>query len=155
MPRIRLAVLFTLLILAGLPSLGAHAAGDWNDAKIDWVGFEEGISRARENSQPICLVFYTTWCQRCAEYSALFHDEKIIRASQHFIMIRIDRDANPRLNEKYRPDGTYVPRTYFLTSAGILASKITAGRSQYRFFYPTKDPTRLLAGMKEALEKLD
>ena len=69
-------------------------------------------------------------------------------------MIRIDRDANPELSKRHSVDGEYIPRTFFLTSAGELDPALTEKRDRFKYFYDENDAASILAGMDRALAKL-
>jgi protein-disulfide reductase (glutathione) len=127
---------------------------DWNDKQIAWKNYDEGLAEAKKTNRPICLIFYTTWCQHCANYSTVFSDQKVVETSKSFVMIRLDADKNPELGKKYSPDGGYIPRTFFLTPNGELDASLDAGRSQYKYFYNEKNPAGVLWGMDRALKKI-
>ncbi len=132
----------------------ARAAEDWNDTQIDWKGYEEGLAAAKESNKPVCLIFYTEWCPHCKHYSQVFHDPKVVEQAKDFVMIRLNKDHNGEISKKYTPDGEYIPRTYFLSSAGVLDASIHAPRDRFLYFYDEMNPASVLAGMKEAREKL-
>ena len=133
----------------------ATAAGDCNDAGIDWKPYEEGLQAASESGKPICLVFYTEWCPHCKNYAQVFHDEQVVEESKQFVMIRLDKDKNRELSALYAPDGEYIPRTYFLDSKGDLDASIHAPRQKFLYFYDEHKPASVLAGMQAALDKLE
>lgn len=139
------------VLLAPAP---AFAGGDWNDGEVAWQPYDEGLALAKEQGKPVCLIFYTDWCPHCTNYSAVFHDPKVVEVARDFVMIRINQDQNRELGRRYAVDGSYIPRTYFLAADGTLAEGIHMRRSQYRYFYDENDPRPLLRGMREALEKL-
>ena len=68
-------------------------------------------------------------------------------------MIRVDADKNKELGSKYAVDGSYIPRTYFLTADGTLDQDIHAPRDQFKYFYDEHSPESVLAGMDQALKK--
>lgn len=149
--------LIALALTASIASAEAVASKeghDWNDAEIGWKGFEEGLAAARDSSQPICLVYYTNWCPHCKNYARVFHDSAVVERSKSFVMIRIDKDANPDLSKRHSIDGEYIPRTLFLSSAGELDPALTEARARFKYFYDENDPTSILAGMDRALAKL-
>ena len=148
------AVAGVLLGLAVLAPAAARAGGDWNDKQINWRKYEEGLAAAKKEKKPVCLVFYTEWCPHCANYSAVFHDPKVVDLSKRFVMVRLDKDKEKELSKKYAPDGEYIPRTYFLSSAGALDADIHAPREKYLYFYDERAPDSVLAGMEEASKKL-
>lgn len=144
----------TVIVLLALGS-GLHAGSpDWNDAEIDWQGYEQGLTAAKESERPVCLVFYTTWCPHCTNYANVFRDSEVVEKSKAFVMIRLDKDKNRELSRKYSPDGEYIPRTYFLGSDGELEATLTETREKYKYFYAENDPGAILAGMDRALAKL-
>jgi|SRR6187401_1747709 len=147
-----------LIAAAAMTFAAAMPAGaateDWNDAGIKWMGYEEGLAAAKASKKPVCLVFYTTWCPHCANFSKIFKDPKLVEKSKSFVMIRLDKDKNKEISAQYKPDGEYIPRTYFLSSEGKLDESLTADRPQYKYFYSENDPTSILGGMDRALAKL-
>ena len=143
-----------LTAILALRAATAHAGGDWNDAQIAWQPYEQGLAAAKKEKKPICLVLYTEWCPHCANYSAVFHDPKVVAEAKKFVMIRLDKDKNGEVSKKYAPDGEYIPRTYFLSSSGVLDAELHAPRDQYKYFYDEKDPAGVLGGMSAALAKL-
>lgn len=137
----------------GLASGEAWAGGDWNDGKISWRPYEQGLAEARRTGKPVCLIFYTEWCPHCANYSRVFHDPAVVAMAERFVMIRIDKDRHPELSRKYAPDGEYIPRTFFLSPDGKLETSLHAPRERFLYFYDERDPASVLAGMKAALAR--
>ena len=153
--RSRSMALVALMMMAMLflPAT-RHAGGDWNDGGVAWQDYEKGLATAKADKKPVCLIFYTEWCPHCANYSKVFHDPKVVEQSKRFVMIRLDKDKNAELSKRYAPDGEYIPRTYFLTSAGALDAEIHTPRDQYKYFYNESEPGDVLNGMDAALKKL-
>jgi thiol-disulfide isomerase/thioredoxin len=147
---VALAVSLVAAPLAGQ----ALAGGDWNDSGIAWKGYEDGLALAKREGKPVCLIFYTDWCPHCSRYSGVFHDPKVVEMSKKFVMIRLNKDANNELSTKYAPDGQYIPRTFFLSSAGEMQPDVHAPRPTYQYFYDEADPAGVLKGMDDALAKL-
>jgi thiol:disulfide interchange protein len=149
-----LAVTTALATVPALPRATFAGAEDWNDAGVQWMPYEDGLAAAKKAHKPICLIFYTTWCPHCANYSKLFSNPDIVQKSKSFVMVRLDKDKNLELSKKYSPDGEYIPRTYFLSADGKLDASLTEERPQYKYFYSESDPGSILAGMDRALKKL-
>lgn len=149
---VSIALLAGLLVAAGA---GAARAGgeDWNDAQIKWVSYADGLKAAKESGKPICLIFYTTWCPHCANYSRVFYDPQVVEKAKSFVMIRVDKDKAKDLSSQYKPDGEYIPRTYFLSPDGKLDESITEARPQYKYFYSEREASGILGGMSQALKK--
>jgi len=148
-----MGVLIACAALTWSAAAGA-AIEDWNDKNIKWMSYEDGLKEARKSHKPICLIFFTTWCPHCRNYSTVFEDPKVVEKSKSFVMIRLDKDKNAELSGKFKPDGEYIPRTYFLSSDGKLDESVSEPRDQFKYFYNEKDPASILAGMDRALDKL-
>ena len=149
----RIGFVFVVVIAVVLGTGVALAGGDWNDNGIKWLPYDEGLAEAKKNAKPICMVLYTDWCPHCTNYSKVFHDSAVVEKAKQFVMIRINTAQQKDVSRKYAPDGSYVPRTYFLASDGELDPSIHAPRQKYKYFYSERDPASILAGMKKALEK--
>lgn len=132
----------------------AHAGGDWNDKAVGWQAYDAGLARAKQERKPVMLVIYTEWCPHCTNYAKLFHDQAVIDRTRQFVMIRVDKDKQPQISKSHAPDGEYIPRTYFLSSDGVLDPSLAAARDRYRYFYNESDPKDVLAAMDTALVKL-
>jgi thiol:disulfide interchange protein len=145
------AVVLTAIIAAAAARAGTE---DWNDPNIQWMSYDAGLAQAKSTGKPICLIFYTTWCPHCANYSKVFSDPEVVKKSKSFVMIRLDKDQNKELSQKFAPDGEYIPRTYFLSSKGELDATLTEQRDQYKYFYDEKNPASIVGGMDRALTKL-
>ena len=157
MPKIvpRLAVaLLTLLALVATRGVARAAAEDWNDAHVKWQSYDAGLAEAKTHKRPICLIVYTTWCPHCTNYSKLFANPDVVKKTEAFVMIRLDGDKQAELSKKYQPDGSYIPRTYFLAPDGTLDPTLTAEREKFKYFYDETNPAGILAGMDRALKKL-
>lgn len=133
----------------------AHAGGDWNDGQIAWRPYEAGLAEAKKEKKPVLLIFFTEWCPHCTNYSKVFHDPKVVAKAKDFVMIRLDADQNKELGKQYAVDGSYIPRTFFLSSAGKLDASIHAPREQFKYFYDVKNPAAVLAAMDQAEKALN
>ncbi len=142
-----------LMLAALVLATDARAESDWNSA-IGWQTFEAGLVAAKEQKKPVCLVFYTDWCPHCTDYSRVFHDARVVAQSKAFVMVRVNRDQHVELSNRFAPDGNYIPRTLFLGSDGAIAAEIVTDRPDFKYFYNTKKPESLLAGMEKAAAKL-
>lgn len=120
-----------------------------------WVSYDQGLATAAAEHKPVCLVFFTTWCPHCKNFSRVFKDPRVVEASKGFVMVRLDKDKNVEVSRKFAPDGEYIPRTYFLASNGTLDADIHAPRPNFKYFYDESNPASVLAGMEEARKKLN
>ena len=140
----------------GLPEAQAPYAGapaDWNPGAIAWQPYGEGLAAAKAQRRPVCLVFYTDWCPHCHNYSQLFHAPEIVALSKQFVMIRVERDGNRDISEVYAIDGEYIPRTFFLTSTGLVLTDLASDNEAFRYFFDEHDPSELESVMQRALER--
>ncbi|MDI1443639.1 thioredoxin family protein [Polyangium sp. 6x1] len=137
------------------PAPGKSANGEnWNDAQIAWQGYEAGMAKAKTENKPVCLVFYTSWCPHCRNYANVFQDPRIVARAKDFVMIRVNPDDESAIGDRYAPDGSYVPRTFFLAPDGAHMADVHAPRPKFQHFYDESDPASLLGGMDAALRKL-
>src|SRR5512143_1148416 len=141
----------TALLVLGVAGT-ARAGGDWNDQQIKWRTYDEGLAEAKKAKKPVMLIFFTEWCPHCKNYSGVFHDPKVVAKSKDFVMVRLDADKNKELSEKYAVDGSYIPRTYFLSSSGTLMD-VHAPREQFKYFYDEHNADSILTGMNAALKQ--
>jgi len=127
------SVVFSILCISFFPLNSERKKIQWNDSKINWISYEEGMKDSLKNGRPVLLILYAEWCPACKTYAKVFFDENIQKLSHRFSMIRVDIDQNPELSRKYSVDGEYIPRTYFLYPDGRLMETIYP-QIRYRFF---------------------
>jgi thiol-disulfide isomerase/thioredoxin len=146
-------LLFVAAVIGSAPFAAFGVTQNWNDAQIHWMSFDEGLEAAKKANKPVCLVFFTTWCPHCTNYSKLFSNTALVSKSKSFVMIRIDADKNQELSQKYSLDGEYIPRTYFFSPDGVVDPSLAEQQDEYKYFYAEDDPRSILAGMDRALKK--
>jgi thiol-disulfide isomerase/thioredoxin len=132
----------------------APSTGGWNAAQIAWQPYEAGLAQAKAQNKPVCLVFSTTWCPHCKNYSHVFEDPRVVAHARDFVMVHLDSDVQEGIASKYAIDGGYIPRTFFLGPDGKVDPTIHAPRPTSRYFYDEHDPSSLLAAMDTARRKL-
>lgn len=71
---------------------------DWND---------DAFERARERNCPVLLFLRASWCPWCRELEqSSFADERVLSLlSDGFVCIRVDKDARPDLDTRFRKSG--------------------------------------------------
>jgi thiol-disulfide isomerase/thioredoxin len=138
-------------MIAPPPVTGADTIEPWNPRGIDWVPFDEGLARAKKEHKPVCLVVYTTWCEHCRNYSHIFSDPRMVLRAKAFVMVRVDADADEAIAKRYQSDGTYIPRTFFLDSAGVVDPTAHSDHPRYKHFFDELHADSLLEAMEDAL----
>jgi thiol:disulfide interchange protein len=128
----------------------AVASNGFGDADITWHELEHGFAEAARLHLPIMLVVHTSWCSRCKALKSKFSDRDVEDLATGFVMINVDQDAEPKV-EDHGPDGNYIPRILFFDSSGkIDESLVNESRDRTRYFYMPNDD---LAGtMRKALD---
>ncbi len=149
-----LAAAFAALV-AGCNATKSNGSEPAAATEIAWASYDEGLATAAREHKPVCLVFSTSWCPHCKNFSQVLKDPRVVEAAKRLVMIRLDQDQRPDLSRKYAPDGEYVPRTLFLEPGGAVAAGIHAPRPNYRYFYDERDPRSILSAMDEAARTLN
>jgi uncharacterized protein YyaL (SSP411 family) len=124
-----------------------HSPVDWNDREINWHGYREGLRLAQESGKPILLIFYAEWCPTCHAYKDIFREGSVIDATSGFVMVRVDVDDEPAVNQAYVFDGEYVPRTFALTPEGQVMHELYPEKSYARYFLRADDSATFVALM--------
>jgi thiol:disulfide interchange protein len=154
MTSVARAALGLLTLAVTLTATPVWATEDWNDKGIAWQPYETGLALAKKEKKPVCLIFFTPWCEHCVNYARIFSNPAVVAKAKEFVMIRLEvNDQNAELAVKYAPDGQYIPRTLFLSPTGDLWADVKIPREQYKYFYDENDPKSVLAGMDAALAK--
>jgi len=125
---------------------------------IDWVSWNDALELAKEKDKPVFLLIHKTWCHACQALKKKFEQasfQKELKAmSKHFIMTNTEDDEEP-WEEKYQPDGKYIPRIFFIKPDGEVMADITNEKEEYKQYkYYFADPNGILDSMKLALTKL-
>lgn len=119
------AVVFAAFFASAPARATAPGAENWNAPAITWHSLKTGIPEATRTGKTVVLVFHAPWCTACAKYRAVFKDERVVAAAKDVVMILIDADADKTANGAFAPDGTYVPRTIFMTPDGEVRTDLT------------------------------
>uniref|UniRef100_A0A914E580 RING-type E3 ubiquitin transferase n=1 Tax=Acrobeloides nanus TaxID=290746 RepID=A0A914E580_9BILA len=129
----------------------AHGLGD----DIDWVEWDQAVSISLDLNKPIFLLIHKTWCGACQSLKGrLSKDPKrneFVELSKKFVMVNLEDDEEPQ-DEKYAPDGGYIPRLFFLDKKGdpmAIDNKEKYAKNPH--FYP--ELTQILGAMKKALKE--
>lgn len=132
-------------------SATAPGAENWNAPAIAWHSLKTGIPEAVRTGKTVMMVFHAPWCTACAKFRSVFKDERVVAASKDVIMVLIDADADKVANGAFAPDGTYVPRTIFMTPDGDVRSDLVgASDPKHPHTIDIEKPDELLALMQRA-----
>jgi len=98
------------------------------------------------------LIIHKSWCGACKKLKEVFsQDDELVELSQNFIMINLGDDKEPQ-DDKFKPDGSYIPRIFFLHPDGSLLSEVTNkdGNPKFKYYYYSTDS--ILDSMDEVME---
>ena len=113
-----------------------HKKIDWNDSQIKWYSYAEGMEQTKKTKKPGMLIIYADWCPTCKKYSTLFSNSSVVQSMNGLILMRENRDTNPRINKMFNYDGEYVPRTFALNNKGKVMQKFYVEEEKYTYFIP-------------------
>jgi len=86
--------------------------------KIVWSKtFEAAQAEATKSHKPLMVDFYTEWCGACKMMDAeAYTNADVIRASQKFVMVKVDAEKRADLAQKFKVDG--YPTLLWLDNSG-------------------------------------
>lgn len=94
-----------LVLLAGLaaceqPAENAGSAPEGQAGGIAWMGFDEGMAKAKGSGKPVMVDFYTTWCKFCTMLDdTTYKDPEIISLlNTNFVSIKVDAEGTGQVN---------------------------------------------------------
>ncbi|VDM53221.1 unnamed protein product, partial [Angiostrongylus costaricensis] len=124
---------------------------------IYWVEWDSAVDVAMDLKKPIFLLIHKTWCGACKALKQEFNSSPkmsdLIALSKKFVMVNVQDDDEPE-DEKYAPDGGYIPRILFLDSDGEpLRTNNEARYKNNKYFYPLIP--QVVDGMERALMEFE
>ncbi len=139
-----------LFAIAAICSFAHGDAPDWNDEAIEWHDYAQGLDQAHTSGRPALVVFYADWCSTCHAYHRIFRDPSVVQASNSFVMIRVNADAEPELNRRFAYDGVYLPRVFLLNARGEVLHDLYAPDKHFRYFIGVDRSDELASLMRRA-----
>ncbi|CAD5123753.1 DgyrCDS12067 [Dimorphilus gyrociliatus] len=122
------------------------------NSNIKWLNdLDQAITMAKDSDKLIFLLLHKSWCRACKELKPSFSsDNELLELSKKFIMVNLEDDEEPR-DDKYSPDGGYIPRAFFLQKNGepILSLYNKEGNEKYKYYYSFS--SQVVKSMNEAL----
>lgn len=99
------------------------------------------------------IVIHKSWCGACKKFAPRFaSSEEILELSKEFVMINCQDDEEPN-DEKFRPDGSYIPRIFFMKPNGDIIYGAQSGYPGYKYYFT--DAKTVIQGMEYALAHAD
>ena len=142
-------IIIALLLAFSALNLGSDcwAIGNFFGEEISWKGYKEGLDQAKREGRPALIIFYSETCSACKRYKSVLQDKRIVEASGQFVMIRVNTRQQPKLNQQYLFDGSYVPRTFAVFPDGRIMHQLYPPK-RYKYFIGL-EPDNLLSLMKK------
>jgi thioredoxin-related protein len=111
MERFRILVFLLMLLTCGLNSAAAAE-------RIEWHGYDAGMSRSKFENKKVFLFFYAEWCVYCRDMDhKTFKDPNVIGTlNRDFIAIRVDSDREQAAAALFKVKG--LPDSWFLAESG-------------------------------------
>ncbi|RNA02100.1 thioredoxin domain-containing 12 [Brachionus plicatilis] len=117
---------------------------------VKWTNMEQALNG--ELVKPIFVLIQKSWCKACQNLKdSLAESLKFKELSELFYMISYE-DEEETKEKSYTPDGNYIPRIFFLNSAGGPRHDIynENGNPDYKYFYSNAD--QVVHSMEKAIE---
>ncbi len=96
-------------------------------SSIVWENsFESAMQNAQSANKPLMIDFYTDWCGVCKTVdSQTYPDANVIRASQNFVMLRVNAEQRTDLAQRFGVKA--YPTFVFLNPKGEVISQEVGG----------------------------
>ena len=113
--------------VAGDASDSVGLARGWGDA-LPWTPFADAYGAAKREHKPVMIVIWKTWCGACKALRPQFASSAAVaKLADDFVMVNVVDDEEPA-EDKYKPDGGYIPRIVFADEdANVLSDVVNAG----------------------------
>ncbi len=135
------------------PRPAAKTAADWNYPMVAWRPEAYGLSRMGAQRKPGLVVVMATWCPHCREYSGLFSDPEVVELAKRFEMILIEDDTEGSAGSRWKVDGNYFPRTFFVAPDGTIDQGFKTSNPRYAYFFNANAREELVASLRRAADK--
>jgi thioredoxin-related protein len=68
---------------------------------INWMEFDAGMAKAKQDGKPIMVDFYTTWCKYCKLLEeTTYKDPEIVSIlNKNFICIKVDAESQDKVTD--------------------------------------------------------
>jgi protein-disulfide reductase (glutathione) len=121
---------------------------------IDWQEWPKALDAATMLKKPVFLLVHKSWCGACKRLKESFNTspkrKEFIELAKKFVMVNTEDDEEPE-DDKYAPDGRYIPRLYFLDKDGD-PMPIDNKKSYPKNAYYFPQLVDVIKGMKQAIK---
>ena len=89
-----------------------------NAKGIEWLSYEEGLRRGKNEKKKIFLNFYADWCQYCKIMDTqTFRNSSVVSyLNENFVAVRVNSDQNRKIAADYNVTG--LPVSWFVAENG-------------------------------------
>lgn len=118
--------------------------------EIEWVAdLDTAFQVSKSTRKPLMLIIHKSWCGACKALKPKFRESAQIRElGKSIVMVNLEDDDEPD-DEKFKPDGGYIPRILFFTPDGDFHTDIVGSNPNYKYFLATPDV--IVENMKKAI----
>jgi len=103
---ISMTAVFVLVVSVGLLACQKQEAGSASSStassgEVKWMGYTEGMEKAKKENKPVLVDFYTSWCKFCKKMdSSTYADPKVVAAlNNEFVAIKVDAESSKQVTE--------------------------------------------------------
>ena len=113
-------------------------------AGITWMGYTDGMKKAKDEHKPVMVDFYTSWCKYCKLLDeTTYQDAGVVDAvNKGFVAIKVDAEGT----------GKVVDNGAELTEKDLAAKYKVTGYPTIWFFDSEGKPIAPLPGYRDAAE---
>ena len=88
-----------LLLVINLTAADKTTANS-TDKEIQWMSYEDGIKKAKEENKHVFINFTTSWCGYCKKMKkeAFANDSVISLLNKDFVAVKVDGDSKKELD---------------------------------------------------------
>jgi thiol:disulfide interchange protein len=88
-----------------------------DQTEINWLNYNQGMSKAENENKPVIIDFYADWCGPCKSMDAeLYPDSRVVEKAKNFVMIKVNGDYNRDLMNQYQVSS--YPTIVFIDHSG-------------------------------------
>ncbi|XP_071878043.1 thioredoxin domain-containing protein 12 [Bombus fervidus] len=148
---INLIALANQIVENNLLNIGDSNCDKSFERLFKWRSVTYGFQEAKVVNKPIFLLIHKMQCPSCQKLKQKFSNSvRLMDLSDRFVMVKAEMGYDAALDDdKFQPDGKYVPRILFFTSNGDFIEEAYNNHAdadkEYKFFY--KNPSEIINTM--------